>query len=179
MHNAGIESRVRLWREWTTRHGGRGELWEQAAPSFSDPAPYAYGEMRRLLLTRTLTATALVATTFPAAVGAMRACRDNGLVVGRDISICAMNIEWPAEFMAPSVTGLDMPDFSGLLAECFEWFAAPADGPWEGSRRLQPPHARLFEGESTGRIGPPGMIEASSAVRLRQVACHSRRTNVE
>ena len=154
VHTAQTETRIRLWREWIARHGLTGELWERAAPSFSDPTPYAYGEVRRLLLAGSPRATALVGTTFPAAVGAMRACRDHGLTVGRDVSVCAMNVEWPAQFMTPSVTGLELPDLAKPLGECFEWFAS--DRPWEGSRRLQPPHARLFEGESTGRIGPPG-----------------------
>ena len=154
VHNAQTDARVRLWREWSARHGTAGELWERPAPSFSDPTPYAYGEMRQLLLRGAPRATAFVGTTFPAAVGAMRACRDHGLVVGRDVSVCAMNVEWPAQFMTPSVTGLDMPDVAKVLGDCFEWFAS--DRPWEGTKRLQPAHARLFEGESTGRIGPPG-----------------------
>ena len=148
VHNAGIDARIRLWREWSATHGITGELRELAAPSFSDPTPFAYREMKRLLNAGPLEATAFVGTTFPAAVGAVRALRDHGLVVGRDVSICAMNVEWPAQFMTPSVTGLDMPDFSELLGACFDWFAA--DRPWQGAKLLEPDHAKLFKGESTG-----------------------------
>jgi DNA-binding LacI/PurR family transcriptional regulator len=153
VHNLVIENRIRLWRDWTYRHGNAGELWEQAAPSFSDPTPYAYAEMCRLIKRGPLRATAFVGTTFPAAVGAIRACLENKLVVGRDVSICAMNLEWPAHFMTPTVTGLEMPDISGLLNNCFEWFAS--DRPWDGPKLLQPARCPLFEGESTGPVKQP------------------------
>jgi len=148
VHNPIIDRRIRLWRDWSYRHGCMGELWECAAPSFSDPTPYAHKQMRELLAQGPLKATAMVATTFPAAVGAMRACWDQGLVVGKDVSICSINIESPARYMFPSVTGLDLPDFSKQLRKCFDWFTS--DRPWEGSRRLEPTRAEFFAGESTG-----------------------------
>jgi DNA-binding LacI/PurR family transcriptional regulator len=148
-HNAVIDRRIQLWRDWSTRRGLLGELHENPAPSFSDPTPYAYEEMHQLLQRGPLQASAFVATTFPAAVGAMRACRDHGLTVGTDVSVCTINIEFPARFMAPSLTGLDTPDFSRLLGYCFDWFAGNQE--WKHPGRLEPARARFFEGESTGR----------------------------
>jgi len=106
--------------------------------------------MHQLLEKGPLKATAFVGTTFPAAVGAMRACADHGLTVGKDVSICSINIESPARFMFPSVTGLDMPQFSKLLRHCFEWFTS--DRAWEGPKCLEPARAEFFAGESTGPV---------------------------
>jgi DNA-binding LacI/PurR family transcriptional regulator len=79
----------------------------------------------------------------------MRACYEHGLVVGRDVSICTMNIEAPARFMTPSVTGLDTPNLHKLLGQCFDWFSDNDD--WEGTRRLEPSRPKFFKGESTGK----------------------------
>ena len=149
VHNPGIEARIQLWRDWSDQNGNAGKLRENAAPSFSDPIPYAYDEMKKLLNRGPLKATAFVGTTFPAAVGAMRACWDHGLVVGRDVAICSVNIESPARYMTPSVTGLDTPDFSKILRQCYDWFAS--EQPWQEPWLLEPTRACLFEGESTGR----------------------------
>ena len=148
VHNPEIDRRIRLWRDWSYRHAISGELWERPAPSFSDPTPHAYEQMKELLARRSPKATAFVGTTFPAAIGAMRACWDRGLIVGKDIAICSMNIESPARFLTPSVTGLDIPDLSKLLTHCFDWFAT--DEPWTGPKRLEPTTLNFFHGESAG-----------------------------
>jgi DNA-binding LacI/PurR family transcriptional regulator len=149
-HNPEIERRIQLWRQWRDRHKIAGELHERPTRSFDDATPAAYEIVRDLVDSRSLGATAFVGTTFPAAVGAIRACYERGLVVGRDVSICAINIESPARFMTPRVTGLDTPDLSKVLRQCFDWFAGERE--WTGTRRLAPGRAHLVLGESTGRI---------------------------
>jgi DNA-binding LacI/PurR family transcriptional regulator len=146
-HNPEIDRRIQLWRTWLKRHGLSGELLEHPTRSFGDATPAAYDAMRELLNRGPLKTTAFVGTTFPAAVGAMRACWERKLVVGRDVSICAINIEWPAQFMSPSVTGLDTPNLSKLLRQCFDWFTS--DRQWTGSKRLEPMRAQFVQGEST------------------------------
>ena len=81
------------------------------------------------------------------AVGAMRAFWERGLAVGEDVSVAAVNIEPPARFMTPAVTGLDTPDLSAVLKRCFDWFAGEAA--WGGPLRLEPSRASLVVGEST------------------------------
>ena len=69
--------------------------------------------------------------------------------VGKDISICSMNIEPPAEFFCPAITGLQMPSLTGVLGGCFDWiFGANR---YKGATLLEPEEASLFEGESTGK----------------------------
>jgi DNA-binding LacI/PurR family transcriptional regulator len=151
-HNPEIERRIRLWREWLKRHETTGELHERATRSFGDATLAAYEVMRERLERidqSSLEGTAFVGTTFPAAVGAIRACWERGLVAGRDVSIAAINVEAPGRFMTPSVTGLDTPNLSKLLRQCFDWFTQ--DQPWTGSYLLEPARAEFFRGESTGR----------------------------
>jgi DNA-binding LacI/PurR family transcriptional regulator len=149
-HNPEIDRRIRLWREWLQKHDMTGELLERPTQSFSDATPAAYELMLELLDQGPLKSTAFVGTTFPAAVGAMRACWERGLAVGQDVSICAINIESPARFMTPAITGLDTPNLTKPLGQCFDWFTEVID--WTGPRRLDPARAELFEGESTGQV---------------------------
>jgi hypothetical protein len=95
-------------------------------------------------------ATAFIATTCPAAIGAIQSCYERHIEIGRDLSICAVNLEPPAEFFCPSITGLNTPDLSEQLGACFEWFAS--DKEWTGPRLLEPRHSNLFQGESTGQV---------------------------
>ena len=148
-HNPEIQRRIQLWSDWTYRNGVAGELHERAAPTFTDPTPYAFEEMSAVLRKSPVKATCFVATTFPAAVGAIRACWEQKRAVGTDLSVCAMNIEAPARFMTPSITGLDTPDLSKVLHRCFDWFTN--EKPWAGPLRLEPTEPMLFEGESTDR----------------------------
>jgi DNA-binding LacI/PurR family transcriptional regulator len=149
-HNPEIERRIQLWREWTQRHKIAGELLERPTRSFEDATPAAYDLMHELLDRGPLQATAFVGTTFPAAVGAMRACWERGLALGRDVSICAINIESPALYMTPRVTGLDTPELSKLLRQCFDWIAG--DREWTGNKQLYPSRAKFIQGESTGKV---------------------------
>jgi DNA-binding LacI/PurR family transcriptional regulator len=152
-HNPEIDRRVRLWREWLEKHEMTGEFLDRPTRSFADATPAAYEAMRELLEQGPLKSTAFVGTTFPAAVGAIRACWEKGLVVGQDVSICAINIEAPAQFMTPSVTGLDTPNLSKLLGKCFDWFTNQDE--WIGPKRLEPSRADFVQGESTGAIKIP------------------------
>lgn len=147
--NPEIARRIRLWRDWLDNHGLSGELIERPIRPFGDATPAAYDAIRDLLEQGPPQATAFVATTFPAAVGAMRAFGERGIVVGKDVAVCAINIEWPARFMTPSVTGLDTPRLSKLLSECFDWFTS--DREWDGTTRLEATRPEFFKGESTAQ----------------------------
>jgi DNA-binding LacI/PurR family transcriptional regulator len=152
--NPEIQRRIKLWREWLRQHDLTGELLERPTRSFADATPTAYDAMKELLEHGSLKSTAFVGTTFPAAVGAIRACWERGLVVGQNVSICAMNIEKPARFMTPSVTGLDTPNLSKLLARCFDWFSS-IESEWVGPKRMEPARAEFVQGESTGAVRTP------------------------
>lgn len=146
--NPEIDRRIMLWRQWIADHDGAGELWDNPAPSFGDPTVYAYELMGRTIDEQRIAASALVCTTFPAAIAAVRALWERNRHVGGEISVCAMNIEYPARFCCPSITGLDLPDLSDLLAKCSTWFAG-SNG-WRGRRLMEPAESTFFQGESSG-----------------------------
>lgn len=150
-HNHEIERRITHWRDWLKVRGGTGELWDTPVRPYSDPVSQGYRTMARVLEEQAdpKSLGAIVCTTQPAATGAIRACHDAQVQVGRDVSICAINNEPTGRFSLPSLTGLEMPDLDPLLAKCFTWFADPA-ADWPGELTLMPEHSTLFKGESTG-----------------------------
>jgi DNA-binding LacI/PurR family transcriptional regulator len=147
--NSEIDRRIGIWERWCRTKNCRGQLRDDPAPVFSDPTITAYKLMSRILDEGESKATAFIATTCPAAIGAIRACYEQDIKVGKDLSICAVNLEPPAEFFCPSITGLNTPDLSDELGKCFEWFAS--ETPWSAPKLLEPKDSSLFEGESTGK----------------------------
>ncbi|MCB9849154.1 MAG: substrate-binding domain-containing protein [Phycisphaerales bacterium] len=147
--NPEIDRRIALWRKWLAEHDTVGQLWDNPAPSFADPTPYAHEMMCRLIDEQRSTATAFVCTTFPAAIATVRAYWERGWQVGKDVSVCAMNVEYPARYCCPSITGLDMPDLSDVLARCIDWFSG--DKPRHRQPRLEPAEPIFHVGESSGR----------------------------
>ena len=157
-HNAEIDRRINIWKRWISKRECRGDLRDDPAPVFTDPTIAAYRLMSRILDQQQSDATAYVGTTCPAAIGAIRACYERGVEVGKSVSICAVNLEPPAEFFCPSITGLNTPDLSSELGKCFEWFAS--ERKWQSPMLLEPHESNLFEGESSGRcIGRPSSID--------------------
>ncbi|HRX87303.1 MAG TPA: substrate-binding domain-containing protein, partial [Phycisphaerae bacterium] len=151
--NPEIDRRIDLWHEWLEARDIQGRLWDYPAPSYADPTPYAHEMMCRLIDQKRTAATAFVCTTFPAALGAVRSHWERGIRVGADVSVCAINIEPPARYYCPSISGLDMPDLSGVLTKCFRWFGQ--DKPWRGNALLEPAQPVFFAGESTGPLAVP------------------------
>lgn len=149
-HNHEIDRRISHWRSWLGDRGGIGVLWDFPAPAFEDPTVWAYRAMRDLLRKPTHSLSAIVCTTQPTAIGAIRACHEEGLRVGRDVSICTINNEPTGRYFVPSLTGLELPDIEPLLDKVFTWFAEPSPSPWTGSARIVPERAKLLKGESTG-----------------------------
>ncbi|GAB4545449.1 MAG: hypothetical protein Tsb0013_03350 [Phycisphaerales bacterium] len=148
-HNAEIDRRVAHWHDWTAERACEGELYDDPAPAFGDPMSRAHELMLRVLDEGDEGLSAIVCTTQPAALGAIRACTDRGVRVGEDLSICTINNEPTGRYFCPSLTGLEMPDVEHLLDRCCDWFAH-ADAHWEGDLRIVPAQAALFLGESTG-----------------------------
>src|SRR5690349_19672845 len=81
--NAEIDRRIGLWDQWCREQDCIGQLHDDPAPVFSDPTITAYKLMSRLLDTKQSKATAFIATTCPAAIGAIRACYERNITVGK------------------------------------------------------------------------------------------------
>lgn len=148
--NPEIDRRISIWERWLSDKGGTGTLRDDPAPIYTDPTAGAHQLMSRVIDEKRSDATAFVTTTCPAAIGSIRACYERGVRVGKDVSIGAMNLEPPAEYFCPSITGLKTPNLTDVLDKCFDWFTS--DIKWQGDLLLEPTESSLFEGESTGKI---------------------------
>lgn len=147
--NPEIERRIEIWERWIAKRGVQGQLWDKPAAEFTDPTIVSYNLMSRLVDEGKIKSTAVIGTTCPAAIGMMRACWERDIRIGKDLSICAVNIEPPAEFFCPSITGLKLPDLSDVLEKCVDWMFSSKN--YRGSHLLEPNEPALFEGESTGK----------------------------
>ncbi len=148
-----IEQRIDQWLLWQNMHRVEGRLIREPVEPYDHAAPKAYAVMKRLLAAGEFNATGLVCLTNAAAVGATRALHEHGLVVGRDVSVCAMEGDTDSHLQCPSRTVLELPAPDVYIEVCMDWFAKRTS-PWIGPRLLEPTSVSLFRGESTGPARP-------------------------
>lgn len=148
--NRVFQQRIDYWQHWMAERGLEGELYNLPGRngSIDYGAIQADKSFDKLLKTNSFHDSAIVCTNVWTALGIQRAIQKNGLTVGRDISLCAINDEMLAPWMTPSLTALRMPDPSDMLGTCVRWMANGGRG-WEGSKLLIPKKVSLFKGDST------------------------------
>jgi DNA-binding LacI/PurR family transcriptional regulator len=143
--NPVIEARVAGWRGFIERHGLAGELLNKPVDGSLGSA---YKQMATRLKTGKPVASALYGVTVHAAIGAMRALHEAGRLIGRDVSVCAVNDEGLGPFLVPSLTSLQTPPRARCLRKAVDWMTGAAK--WPTPSLQQPSDAPLFVGESTG-----------------------------
>lgn len=126
------------------------------------PLPAAYELVGRLLREGHLLGTALFCTTGPCAIGTMRALREAGLVIGRDVSVCAVNDEGIGRYLLKTLTALESRARPLYLRKAAEWMLSDAE--WEGDLLIRPQDAPLFVGESTGPAPAGGSLTVSAVL---------------
>jgi LacI family transcriptional regulator len=142
-----VEQRIEQWSLWRAAQGASGKLLNDPDDSYGDPPRKAYESMSRRLAEGPFGATAVFCVTMPAALGAMRAMRERGIIVGKDVSVCAANDEGIAAYLYPSLTATQMPDPLPYLTIYLEWMAGQS---YCGPLLSRPTNVPLFIGESTG-----------------------------
>ncbi len=143
-----IDGLIARFAEWKTERGVEGTIHDEPVEPRSHPVPGAYRTMGRLLDSGQFNATAVLCMTDAAMTGAIRACHERGLTVGKDISIASVDSgDGVAMYQTPTRTCLVTPLPDPYVARCVKWLAD--GGEWEGPLLLQPPAAELFAGEST------------------------------
>jgi len=144
-----IEGRIGSWETFIGDRGIEGSLY-----SLTEFAPLesAYQLVRNKLRAGSLLGPAMLCTTAPAALGAMRAFYEAGLKAGHDVSLCAVNDEGIGPYLVPSLTSLQSPPRVVYLRKALDWMLS--GGQWQGPLLLQPHESEvpLFVGESTGPI---------------------------
>jgi len=142
-----IEGRIASWQNFLKERGLSGSLFSLTE---FHPLESAYQLVRNKLRAGAAFGPALLCTTALAALGAMRACHEAGLKIGRDISICTVNDEGLGPYLIPSLTCLRSPLRAVYLRKALDWMLSNRE--WQGSLVLQPDHVPRFVGESTGPV---------------------------
>ncbi len=145
--DAALKERVGQWAVWLKAHNCTGRLLQSGQECHREPYCNAYRAMKRAVSGGRFDATALLCTTMPAAVGAMRAFYECGIRPGRDVSVCAVDSEGIGGMLVPSLTALEATDPSPYFALCLEWIRG--SGEWPGPLLLQPDEAPVAVREST------------------------------
>jgi ABC-type sugar transport system substrate-binding protein len=143
-----IEERLAQWQAWLSRHGLQGELINEPAAPRGDSKQRAFEIVReRLSSGGEVGGSAVLCTTLPVALGAMRAVNELGLILGRDISVCAVNDEGMAPFLNPTLTSSRLGDPTTAVREAIEWMTGSQ---WGGPLLKCTEEVQLFVGGSTG-----------------------------
>lgn len=153
-----ILERIASWEAYVKDRGMAGIL--RSHPS-DKPLQSAYDMVSRLLREGHLLGSALFCTTGPCAIGAMRALKESGLVIGEDVSICAVNDEGMGRYLLKTLTALESRARPLYLRRPAEWMLSNDE--WEGDLLVMPQDVPLFIGESTG-LAPADGRQAVSAV---------------
>lgn len=165
-----IEARIATWRAFLSEKGLTGKLHQSAE---FHPVDSAYRLIKESLRKGTAGAEAVVCTTGPAALGAMRAFYDAGIKVGRNVSVCAVNDEGLGPYLTPSLTCLQSPPRALYLQTAVQWIMAKEETPWSGALLVEPLDVPMFIGDSTGPVQdkspakPPQKVAANGPRTLR------------
>ena len=146
------QERIAGWELALKKYGVNGQLIDTPVEPYQQPMHKAYDVVERLWGAGRLTGTALFCTVQATAIGAMRAFKDDGVEVGRQISVCAGADEGLGEYLHLSLTSIKLPDIKPQIHECIQWFVR--GGRWEHDMYWQPKSVSIFTGESTGPVMP-------------------------
>jgi hypothetical protein len=139
-----IEGRIETWKAFLSENNLTGQL--HSLTEFS-PLNSSYQLVKNRLREGRSLGAAIICTTGPAALGASRAFFEEGLRVGRDVSVCAINDEGLGPFLTPSLTCLQAEARAGYLQNTVQWMCGEE---WVGPLLVQPNDVPMFVGESTG-----------------------------
>lgn len=147
-HDAVILKRIEQWRLWLAAHKLKAHLLDRPVPSYTTPFQAAYDVVHEALENRSFDTTALLCTTAPAAVGAMRALIEKGIRPGRDVAIGTVNGEGYAQVLTPSVTALEPADPAPYVSRCLDW-VEQTKAIWTGPLLMEPKEVPLVIRETS------------------------------
>jgi len=136
------------WTQWKRTYKVEGNVVDEPVEPYGDSMDKAYTVVKRMLSDGQFKATALICVTDPTAAGAVRALYESGLVVGRDVSVCALEGNQVARHATPSRTSFEVVPVDPYLELCMRWLIS-GTGSWEGRLKIQPGELKIFQGEST------------------------------
>jgi len=147
-HDFTIRDRIDQWRIWAVVHGHKEILMDHPVESYSSAFTQAYLVVAEAIKSGKFDADGLMCITTPAAIGAMRALHEAGIVPGTEVAICSLDGEGVAPYLIPSLTAVEEPDPTKYIMYCLEWMAA-GGGAWKGPLHMQPTEVPLVIRDST------------------------------
>ncbi len=157
--------RIEQWQVWMAMRHFDGELIDEPVETFGDPFVQAHRVVAELLVKNNFDYDALLATTAPGAIGAMRAMLDAGVRPGIDVAVCTIDGEGLAAHMNPSLTAVEPADVIPYIRICLQWMVR--GGAWKGPLLLQPTEPMLAVREST-RSPRFSTVESTQELQLLQ-----------
>ena len=126
-----------------------------------------------------------------AAGGARRAAAasDEGIEIGKDLSVCTVDSEGLGRFLCPSITSFERPNAAPFLSVCFDWIADGGEQGQVGSqtadrtadaaavrRRIDGAGAEAALMRTFPRRLPLGRRRVQAAAALRERSNRTRRS---
>lgn len=148
-HNLQVEMHIANWRKALKLFDVQGSLRDISTDSHYDSALHAYQKSKQLFSLNEWNATAVFCTAVRCVQGFYRAAHDHGMVIGKDISVCAIGSYEYAQIMTPSLTCEKNPERAPFLTKGLDWILSGGQN-WTGPLHICPEDAEVFKGESTG-----------------------------
>lgn len=163
--NGLIQQRIDRWVEGAKKFGLDTVVHDHAVKPFERPDEAALKVAPRIIKNPERGITGLFCTTSGAARGVMRAAYENGMWIGRELSLASCDNTQEARLLVPSLTTLDNPKPHALIERGLEWMRTGGKE-WEGSLKLEPENVPLWLGESTRPPAEAESREVAGAVKI-------------
>ncbi len=121
--------RIQVWKKHIKKLKLSGILYNEPVQPFHSPTLKAHSIMCDILESNQMDSTALVCSSVDTATGVLRACYDNGVQVGADLSVCSFGEPDRAKMLIPSLTVVDRPIPYGEISAVIDQFIGTSSEP--------------------------------------------------
>lgn len=144
-----IATYIANWRDALKHFGVQGTLRDVHGNLHHNSALQTYEKTKQIFALEEWNPTAVFSTSVRCVLGFYRAAYEQGLSVGKDISVCAVGSYEYAQIMIPSLTCEKNPERAPFMSKGLDWILSGGKN-WSGSLHIRPQDAEVFKGESTG-----------------------------
>lgn len=161
-----VSNVIKKWRETCDMFGLKGELHDWWDPQ-KEVGVAGYEGFLALGRHGHGKATAALCTTVNFVQGVYRAAHERGIVIGRDLSLCAVGSEERARMLIPSLTCMAAPDRVPYARRALDWILKGKKS-WNGPLAIRPSTASIFIGESCYTVAPKRAASSTVAEKSRR-----------
>jgi len=141
-----LMDRVNQWKYWSVLNENDAPLIKADVNPFNEGDAFLVSEIKKGTFKDV---TAVFCTTIHAAIGMIRACRDNGIDPEKDIAICTLDDEGIGMHSTPSVSCFRKPNIQKILHPIFNWIKTGGNiQDWNGPLLIEPVSLKFYKGET-------------------------------